>query len=165
MPVKHLTFEEMRALGVAIDGRVMENGEKRYSLKVGQQGYIWTEPPAGEQPKWQNAHHHKGLRETYIVERGKIALAYRLLDYEPAGLIQVFGPGEIFTNHPGEDHNVYLFAGSAIHTVQHGEPVPNPAKTSKVDWYDADPDFDAWSKSLTEADMERLDAESIHRHQ
>jgi hypothetical protein len=166
MPVQHLTFDEMKALGVAIDGRVMENGEKRYSLKIGQQGYIWTEPPADLQPAWQNAHHHKGLRETYIVERGKIALAYlyRTL-LQPVRFVQVFEQGKIFTTEPGEDHNVYLFAGSAIHTVQHGEPVPNPAKSSKVDWYDADPKFDVWSKSLTEADMVRLNAESMHRHQ
>lgn len=165
---QHLTPAEMKALGVAIDGRIMDNGEKRYSLKIGQQGYIWTEPPADQQPAWQNAHHHKGLRETYIVERGKIALAYHFqFPGHPTvhRLVQVFSQGDIFTTEPNEDHNVYLFAGSAIHTVQHGEPVPNPAKSSKVDWYDADPAFDAWSKKLTEADMLRLDAESMHRHQ
>ncbi len=166
MPVKHLTLDEMRKSGVAIDGRIMDNGETRISLKVGQRGYIWTEPSTYKAPKWQNAHHHKGLRETYIVERGKIALAYvhRMSPAIKYCLVQVFEQGQIFTNQPGEDHNVYLFAGAAIHTVQHGEPVPNPKKTSGVDWYEADADFDAWSKSLSETDITRLDAESLHRY-
>jgi hypothetical protein len=165
---RHLSLKEMKNLGAAIDGRIMDNGEKRFSLKVGNRGYIWTEPPADITPAWQNAHFHAGLRETYIVERGAIVLAYGFRLYEqsaPENLVQIFERGKMFTVEPGEQQNVYLFAGSAVHTVQHGLPVPNPAKTSGVDWYEADSAFDAWSKSLSESDMKRLDSESMHRHQ
>jgi hypothetical protein len=78
--------------------------------------------------------------------------------------VQIFTEGQIFTVPPKEAHNVYMFAGSAIHTLQHGMAVPNPEKASGVDWFSASPSFDAWSKKLSEADMEQLDAESMYRH-
>ena len=164
--VQHLTLDEMKSLGVAVDGRIMDNGEKRFSLKVDGKGYIWTEPPADELPKWQNAHSHGGLYETFIVERGRVALAYIGSTPGTLGmyLVQIFEQGEVFTVPPHEDHNVYLFAGSAIHTVQHGRAVPNPAKPSGADWYESIRQFDEWSKALSEADMIRLDSESGYRH-
>ncbi len=165
---QHVSLGALKSHGVVVDGRIMDNGEKRFSLKVGGVGYIWTEPPDDKAPGWQNAHYHAGLRETYIVERGTIALAY---NYRFDGrsdfrnLVEIFNQGDMFTVEPLEQHNVYLFAGSAIHTVQHGTPVPNPAKTSGVDWYEAHPVFDSWSKSLSEEGMKQLDSQNMHRHQ
>lgn len=163
-----LSLEKMKTFGVAVLGRIMPNGERRFSLKIGAVGYIWTEAPADRNTSWQEAHHHRGLHEHYIVQRGRVALAYL---YQYPGhqskhrLVQVYNRLQIFTVRPGEDHNVYLFPGSTLHTVQYGDAVANVAKEKRTDWFDADANFAAWTKGLSEADMLKLDAESMHRHQ
>ncbi len=144
-----LTLEEMTGLGVVVSGEKMDNGEHRYRLMVGDAGYIWTEPPANEQPKWQNAHYHKGIMETYVVQRGRMAFAE---EKDGDRTVRLYGPGDVVSSVPGHAHNVYLFAGSAIHTVKHGESVGNPEKNG-ADWYPASLEFDAWSKALTEDDI------------
>jgi hypothetical protein len=126
-----------------MDGRLMENGEKRFRFKMPDgTAYIRTE--AGEVGAWQNAHHHKGVRETYIVQDGWMAYAECRND---AFYFEVCGEGRVFTSEPGIDHNVFLPAGAVIHTVQHGHAVGNPEKKNN-DWFPSSAEFDEWSKSI-----------------
>ena len=114
-------------------------------------GYIWTESPADKEPAWQNAHYHKGIRETYIVERGMMVFAS--ITKGGVHVVKTYAAGDVVTSKPGISHNVYLFPGTAIHTVKHGVLIGNPEKNG-ADWYEADPAFDAWTKSLP--------AEAVH---
>ena len=141
-------------VGINASGEVMDNGELRIRcMHEDGSGYIRTEPPENQKPKWQNAHFHKGVRETYIVQKGLMAFASE----SPEGKmsIMLYEAGDVVTSVPYHQHNVYLYAGAVIHTVKHGEPVGNPQKGS-TDWYPASHEFDAWTKRLSEADIRRL---------
>jgi mannose-6-phosphate isomerase-like protein (cupin superfamily) len=139
----HPTAEQIVALGFTSE--VMGNGELRVRTDLpGGDQYIYTIPPADIVPQWQNAHYHKGVRETYIVQKGRIALAS--VDCSGLSYITYYKVGQAFTTEVGIPHNVYLYAGSAIHTIKSGTPVPNPDRGG-ADWYPADDDFDRWSKS------------------
>jgi len=141
-------------MGISISGAKMDNGELRVRcMQESGSGYIWTESPTGDKPQWQNAHYHKGIHETYIVGKGNIAFASRVPDGD--WVVQVYGVDTVITSQPEISHNVYLFAGSAIHTVKHGTPVGNPKKGG-ADWYPAADDFDTWTKSLSEEDIAKL---------
>ncbi|OGI22326.1 MAG: hypothetical protein A2808_01015 [Candidatus Moranbacteria bacterium RIFCSPHIGHO2_01_FULL_55_24] len=142
----------MTQYGVVVDGEVMDNGEQRFRLMLNGNGYVWTQPSADQPPAWQNAHLHKGVLETYIVQTGKIAVASL---YEGERMVKIYHAGDVVTTELNVPHNVYLFAGAGIHTVKHGTPIGNPEK-SGADWYPADPDFDVWSKSLNEATINEL---------
>ncbi len=149
-----LTYEELTDQGFIFGGECMPNGELRVRcMHDSGVGYIWTQPPQDMQPTWQNAHYHKGVKETYIVQKGQMAFATRLSDGDCT--VQLYGAGAVVTSQPGVEHNVYLFAGCAIHTVKHGVPLGNPDKGG-ADWYPSSESFDTWCKSLSEADMRHL---------
>lgn len=122
----------------------MPNGELRFRLMPSDgNGYIRT--VAGACGAWQRAHYHHQLRETYIVERGWIALA----EWEGRGLtVKRYGPGEIFTTEPNRSHNIYMAAGAIIHTVKHGG-------QQDRDWQE-DSALSAITDSMTEDDIRRL---------
>jgi len=63
--------------------------------------------------------------------------------------MRVFGPDEICTTEPNISHNVYLFRGSVIHTVKHGE-------AGAVDDWQANPSLDERTVHLDEAAILRL---------
>ena len=145
---KNIPVIGLEEIGILVSVVEMDNGELRVRcMQESGSGYIWTEPPSDDQPSWQNAHFHKGVRETYIVQRGMMAFAEK--SEKGAYNVELFCKGEIVTSSLGCQHNVYLFAGSAIHTVKHGTPVGNPEKGG-ADWYPADSDFDNWTKQITE---------------
>ena len=140
------------AFGFVADGRIMDNLERRFRLRAPDgSAYIRTEVNDDQPGGWQNAHHHKGVRETYIVQKGWIvAVEAHLL----RTVVHVYWPGNIFTAEPGVDHNVYMPRGAVIHTVQHGTPVGNPEKNGN-DWYPATEAFDRSTKALSVVDMLR----------
>ena len=144
--------------GFSVDGRKMPYGtERRVRLRTPQgSAYILTE--TGDKGAWQNAHHHQGMLETFMVQKGWIACASNEEGHRALG---IYRPGEVFTSAIGIDHNVYMAPFSVIHTVQHGRPIGNPNKKGN-DWYDADPLFDAWTKSLTVEEMARLTGTPFH---
>ena len=148
-----ISADQLSGIGFSTSGEVMPNGELRVRcMQDSGSGYIWTEPPKDKKPGWQNAHYHLGSIETYIVERGMMAFVS-----ESKGEIHVclLEAGGVITSVPGNQHNVYLFAGSAIHTVKHGKAVGNPEKGG-ADWYPATEEFDAWTKTLSEEYLLRL---------
>lgn len=135
------------APGFGADVLIMVNGERRIRFSA-HDGTAYVRTEAGESGGWQNAHHHQGVSETYIVQKGWIAYAERI--EENNYRLQRCGEGALFTSRTGIDHNVYMPSGAVIHTVKHGIPVGNPLKKGN-DWFDADPAFDRWTKSLPEA--------------
>lgn len=147
-----LNLEEMAQHGASVGGEQMDNGELRFRLMVNGSGYIWTQPPVDQLPAWQNGHFHKGVYETYIVQTGQMAMAF---DHKGERVVRLYQAGDVVTTELNVPHNVYLYAGAGIHTVKHGVPVGNSEKGG-ADWYPADSDFDAWSKSLDEALIEEL---------
>jgi hypothetical protein len=137
--------EEALSKGVWIHHSEMPNGELRFRLKHSD-GTAYSRTEATETSGWQNSHTHRSIRETYIVQRGRMALC-ELLD--GALRMRVFGRGEICTTEPNISHNVYLFRGTVIHTVKHGE-------AGTVDDWQANPSLDERTAGLDESDILRL---------
>jgi hypothetical protein len=93
---------------------------------------------------WQNSHYHKGLIETYIVQKGWIGFA-SLTEKEELR-IDIYRAGEIITTEVDRPHNIYLSTKSVIHTVKHGDcSVSN-------DWF-AHAKLDTMTKHLSETDL------------
>ena len=137
--------DEVRARGVWIEHSEMPNGEFRFRLKH-RDGTAYSRTEATENSGWQNSHFHRSIRETYIVQRGRMAFA-ELVD--GALKLRIFGPNEICTTEPCVSHNVYLYPNSVIHTVKHGE------AGDHADWH-ASPTLDAKTRDLDEAEIMRL---------
>jgi hypothetical protein len=148
---KDLMIQECKDLGINFPCNQMENGEYRFrcmdnSSPAAGWGYILTKMPMNSFG-WQNSHHHNGIMETYIVQKGWIGFAELLANGKIK--ISVYRPGELFTTMPGHDHNVFMSAGSTIHTVKHGD-----CSISK-DWI-ASPELDIKTKNLSESDILNL---------
>lgn len=122
----------------------MPNGEYRFRMMANDgSGCIMT--VAGEQSEWQNAHYHRGVMETYVVQSGWMGFAERDgYDFN----VSMYHKGQTITSNPLNEHNVYLPVGTVIYTVKHGIEIPNPEKGA--DWYPATEAFDTWSKGLSE---------------
>lgn len=143
---KDLTVEECAQMGIEFSGVQMPNGEYRFRCMQGGAGrgygYIMTVMPEGEQG-WQNAHSHKGVQETYVVQKGWIVFA----SSENGQLkIEKLTTGNVVTTTVGVPHNVYMSSGSVIHTIKHGD------TSAEKDWF-ADQELDAETKKLTEKDF------------
>jgi mannose-6-phosphate isomerase-like protein (cupin superfamily) len=127
--------------GIVTAHEQMDNGELRFRLTpTDGNGYIRT--VAGTTGAWQNAHSHKSLRETYIVERGWIASAEMKLG---SLSITVHELGAIFTTEPNVSHNIYLSKNTVIHTVKH-------EGANLSDWVE-DKDLSILTKNLSETEI------------
>jgi hypothetical protein len=73
--------------------------------------------PVGAGSEWQDAHYHKSVKETYIVQRGWIGFAEKVGD---SFRLRILKEGAIVTSQPGIHHNVFMPDGAVIHTVKHG---------------------------------------------
>lgn len=134
-----LEAEELYGLTTSFE--LMPNGEFRSRMTPADgNGYIRT--LASSEGDWQNAHSHKSLKETYIVQSGWIACAER----NRANLrIKIYFPGDIFTTQPDVSHNIYMSANSVIHTVKHGG-------VEVQDWH-KDDDLTSETRRLTEKEI------------
>ncbi len=138
--------------GFVAEVRIMPNGERRYTLKASDgSGYICT--VAGATGAWQNAHFHKGVVETYIVQQGWMGFVE--ITSPKTARIRVLQVGQSICSQTEKGHNVYLPAGAVVHTVKFGQEVKNPEKDA--DWYAAPEAFDVWSKMLDEDVLARSD--------
>lgn len=141
---RQISHDEAKERGVWTEHNEMLSGELRYRLKnMDGTAYIRTESGSGG---WQKSHYHKSVRETYIVQLGRMALA-ELIDGTLR--LRVFGPGKVVTTEPYVAHNVYMFRGSIIHTVKHGR------EGQVSDWYAAQ-SFDEKTVHLGESEIIRL---------
>jgi len=143
---QNLPIEECEKLGINYASNRMDNGEYRFRLMDNSPnagwGYILTKMPEGDNGGWQNSHYHKGLQETYIVQKGWIGFA----ELQPDGSVKmvVCRPGELITTKPGCAHNVFMSSGAITHTIKHGDcSIPN-------DWFGSQ-ELDDKTKRLTES--------------
>ena len=94
-----------------------DGGEFRFRLSSADgTRYIRTVRPA-DSGEWQEAHFHRSVCETYIVQQGWIAFVEEVGNDRN---IRILSPGHIVTTRPGVRHNVYMPGGAVIHTVKHG---------------------------------------------
>jgi len=147
---RDIEAHEARAMGVWTHHSEMPNGELRFRLKH-DDGTAYSRTEATDSGGWQNSHSHRGVRETYIIQRGRMALAELIDD---ALKIRLFGPNEMCTTEPNIPHNVYLYSNTVIHTVKHGD------GASDTDWY-SNPMLDAKTLHLNEGDIARLATQAI----
>lgn len=143
-----LTPTQCAELGVLFNASRMDNREHRFRLMKGENnstyGYILTEMPVETLGEWQNSHFHKGIMETYIVQKGWIGFADLMVD--GTACFYAYRPGEMFTSRPGQAHNVYMPAGAVIHTVKHGD-----CSLAK-DWFSS-PELDLLTKHISEREL------------
>jgi len=110
------TEEATSTHGISTKHGRMPNGELRFRL-VSRDGNDYIRTVASQTSGWQKAHFHRSLRETYIVERGWMALAEK----NNAGMsLTIYRPNDVVTTTPNVVHNVYLPSQAVIHTVKHG---------------------------------------------
>lgn len=109
--------EAASVYGMATSHEQMPNRERRFRLMDREGiGYVRTE--AGEQGAWQNSHAHYRISETYIVQKGWIAVA--LLNGSGALTLRILRAGDVWTSEIGEVHNIYMPANAITHVVKHG---------------------------------------------
>jgi hypothetical protein len=127
--------------GIKTDHEKMPNGEQRFRLTFPDcNNYIRT--ICSSAGAWQIAHSHDTRRETYIVEKGWVAVAERLTNDLK---IKILWPKDVITISPSTAHNVYLPASAVIHTVKHGSDAPN-------DWKE-EPELTYATRGLIEKDI------------
>ena len=97
----------------------MPNGELRFRL-INSDGNNYIRTEASKTSGWQKAHKHNNLQETYIVEKGWMALAEKVGESIE---ISLFSQNEVVTTMQNVVHNVYLPSHAVIHTVKHGNQV------------------------------------------
>jgi hypothetical protein len=146
---RDIEAHDARAMGVWTHHSEMPDGELRFRLKH-DDGTAYSRTEAIEGGGWQKSHSHRNVRETYITQRGRMALA-ELID--EALRIRLFGPNEICTTAPNIPHNVYLYGNAVIHTVKHGE------EGSVSDWY-PNAKLDEKTLHLNEQDIARLSTQA-----
>lgn len=140
-----LSDEAAASRGVQARHEQMENGELRFRLTASDgSAYIRTvSTPYGA---WQNSHYHNSVLETYIVQKGWVVFVELL----SSGLSwQVMRQGDVYTTKPSVSHNLYVPADTILHTVKHGE------THEENDWHSS-PELDAETKSLSEAELEKM---------
>lgn len=113
---------------------------------------------------WQAAHCHGGKRskldgsgthETFIVQRGWVAIAFSCPGEETRHVRALF-PGETHTVLPGVQHSVRLhgliengeYRPCVLHVVQHGTPIGNSSVPGGIDVWPADTAFKNWVETL-----------------
>ncbi len=115
--MKKNLVEVEKQYGISTYHSEMDNGERRFRLrKDGFPMYIRTE--ATKDSKWQEAHVHSRVYETYIVQNGWLGFAEVI---EKGIKFTIYKEGDVFTTKPDIYHNVYLPADAVIHTVKHGD--------------------------------------------
>ncbi|PYS93539.1 MAG: hypothetical protein DMF64_04880 [Acidobacteria bacterium] len=130
-----------KVYGINTDHEKMPNGELRFRL-ISSDGNNYIRTVASDKGAWQVAHSHSSLRETYIIEKGWMALAERQGDTLE---ISVYWPSDIVTTRPTIAHNVYLPANAVIHTVKHGS-------NGQHDW-NGESELNAETEPLTEREV------------
>ena len=136
--------EAFERYGIRCAHEEMDNGELRFRL-IAPDGSSYIRTVASHDGAWQNSHFHKRIRETYIVEDGWMVVAE--FDEETERMsFKKFTSGDIVTTSILVKHNVYMAAGSIIHTVKHG------ALDCEPDWHPS-PEVDKSTKHISEQDL------------
>lgn len=129
-------YEAKEKYGICIKhGRMKTNGELRFRMNCKDgSAYIRTQTSPGSEG-WQNAHYHKFVQETYIVEKGWIGY----IQIENGQIRQTkYTASQKFTTVPRVAHNIYMPPDAIIHTVKHG--AQSETIDGKSDWFSDGPD-------------------------
>lgn len=135
MPTE-LTPAEVLMQGVRTLHERMDSGEMRFRLLFGD-GSSYVHTFAASPAAWQNSHVHSGIFELTLVQEG----AFLFVELENGALrTQICRKNEFVISRPGIPHNMYIAAGSDVHTIKYGSIAPN-------DWA-PQPELDALSRGL-----------------
>lgn len=126
--------------GVRTNHEFMDNGQARFRL-ISSDGSSYIRTVACDNGTWENSHFHKFTTETYIVQKGWMALA-KMVDGRLN--VTINKVGETVTTEKFISHNVYTPANAVLHIVKSGTQIDN-------DWF-RDPKLDALTKNLSESE-------------
>lgn len=121
----------------------MDNGECKYKM-IADDGSYYCRTVASREGAWQNSHLHLHVTEHYLVQAGWIAYA----SYKEGQSIlhlRIVTEGQHIVVQPGVHHNLYMSAGSVIHTIKYG-------MNTASDWT-ASPELDRLTQSLSEYEI------------
>ena len=130
--------------GITFQHEKMQSGELRFRL-VSEDGSSYTRTVNPNHGVWQNSHYHQSIKETYIVQKGWVAVASLIDDVLS---LEIANTGDTFAVQPLIIHNLYLSADSIIHTIKQGISASN-------DWF-GDYDLDKATKHLLEEDIKQI---------
>lgn len=136
--MKEITEIEAQAYGVYTKFDQMDNGESKFRLNCSMDGSSYCRTVAPDAGTWQNSHFHRAATELYIVQTGWIVYAEKRADQL---LIQLLREGDSVVFLPEVHHNIYLSAGSVIHTVKYGQSL------FEQDWY-ASPELEELTRRI-----------------
>ncbi len=129
-----------------VDLKLRKGGEITFRVRKAGVKFSLTVQSPDAAPAWQNAHHHRGLEERYIVISGSIMIAFN--EGGRYYTAELYG-GEEHSIMPAMDHNVLVLPGAAFLVETYGgSAVPNPDKTGN-DWWPASREFVDWVKTLS----------------
>ncbi len=130
--------------GITFQHEKMQSGELRFRL-ISEDGSSYIRTVNAKHGVWQNSHHHQSIKETYVIQKGWVAVA-NLIDGVLS--LEMANTGDTFTVQPYIVHNLYLSADSVIHTIKHGASASN-------DWF-GNCDLDKATKHLSEQDIKQI---------
>lgn len=147
-------YPGQRGQFIAPEAKTMPNGEVRVPTRF-PDGTAFIRTWAAPEPVWQNAHHHKGLEEIYIVQTGKVMVVTCDVDGKNIKnichhLLTSMSPPLVLV--PGVNHNVFSAYGAIFDVVKRGAPEGNSEKKGN-DWWASPPAFDEWTKSQSPEDV------------
>ena len=130
--------------GITFQHEKMQSGELRFRL-VSEDGSSYTRTVNPNHGVWQNSHYHQSIKETYIVQKGWVAVASLIDDVLS---LEIANTGDTFAVQPLIIHNLYLSADSVIHTIKQGISASN-------DWF-GDYALDKATKHLSEEGIKQI---------
>lgn len=134
---KKIPESDIIGFGIKTNHEYMENGETRFRLCF-KDGTSFIRTQMSANPKWENSHGHKSLKELTLVQQGQMIVAEYI---EEAAHFSIFNPGEWQTTTPGIPHNAILGNDTIVLSIKFGD-CANP------DWI-ACPELDALTTNLT----------------
>ncbi|WP_299666055.1 hypothetical protein [uncultured Psychromonas sp.] len=130
--------------GITFQHEKMQSGELRFRL-ISEDGSSYIRTVNAKHGVWQNSHYHQAIKETYIVQKGWVAVA-SLIDGVLS--LEIANTGDTFSVQPLIIHNLYLSADSVIHTIKQGASISH-------DWF-GNSDLDKATKHLSEEDIKKI---------
>lgn len=138
--MKRISEEDALSFGIKTKYDLMDNGERRFRLNCTADGSSYCRTVASKTGAWQNSHYHEYASEFYVVQSGWIVTAQKV---ENELKLRLLKEGESVTFLPYVHHNIYLSAGSVIHTIKYGT-----VTALGTDWI-ASPELDELTKHLS----------------
>ena len=108
--------------------------------------YHHTEKTYSTSDKWENAHFHKGTKEIYFVEKGKILIATK--GFLRSIKIHILNSGDAMIINEEQIHNAYAFENTIYKVIKNPTSFVNESIPGKSDWFFAPEWFDKKVKKI-----------------